>query len=62
MFSPYDGIPDEHHHTFTFTLDQMQADMRDVAFYSRKKTGIPKMSDSGLAALRMSFSEGTDFM
>jgi len=27
----------------------MQADMRDVAFYYRKKTGIPKMSDSGLA-------------
>jgi len=23
--------------------------MRDVAFYYRKKTGIPKMSDSGLA-------------
>jgi len=27
----------------------MQADMRDVAFYYRKKTGIPKMTDSGLA-------------
>ena len=48
-FSPYDSIPDEHHHTFTFTLDQMQADIRDVAFYFRKKSGIPKMSDSGLA-------------
>ncbi|KAK2464849.1 hypothetical protein APHAL10511_003148 [Amanita phalloides] len=48
-FSPYDAIPDEHHHRFTFTLDQMQADIRDVAFYFRKKTGIPKMSDSGLA-------------
>lgn len=48
-FSPYDAIKDESHHTFTFTLDQMQADMRDVAFYFRKKTGIPKMSDSGIA-------------
>lgn len=27
----------------------MQADMRDVAFYFRKKTGIPKLKDSGLA-------------
>ncbi|KAF8632724.1 hypothetical protein AX15_001721 [Amanita polypyramis BW_CC] len=48
-FSPYDAIQDDHHHTFTFTLDQMQADIRDVAFYYRKKTGIPKMKDSGIA-------------
>ncbi|KAF8639373.1 hypothetical protein AX17_001529 [Amanita inopinata Kibby_2008] len=48
-FSPYDAIKDESHHTFTFTFGQMQADMRDVAFYFKKKTGIPKMSDSGLA-------------
>jgi len=30
-------------------LDQIQADMRDVAFYYRKKTGMPKMKDSGIA-------------
>ncbi|KZP14441.1 hypothetical protein FIBSPDRAFT_912787 [Athelia psychrophila] len=48
-FSPYATIPDEGHHEFTFTFAQMQADMRDVAFYFRKKTGIPKLSDSGLA-------------
>ena len=48
-FSPYDAITDESHHKFTFHLEQMQADMRDVAFYYRKKTGIPKMKDSGLA-------------
>ena len=48
-FSPYDAIKDESHHTFTFTLDQVQADMRDVAFFYRKKTGIPKMTDSGIA-------------
>src|SRR6266550_8939339 len=52
-FSPYESIPDEYHHTFTFTLDQMQADIRDVAFYFRKKTGIPKMSDSGLADVQL---------
>ncbi|EGN94223.1 hypothetical protein SERLA73DRAFT_115180 [Serpula lacrymans var. lacrymans S7.3] len=48
-FSPYNAITDEHHHEFTLTFGQMQADMRDVAFYFRKKTGIPKLSDSGLA-------------
>jgi hypothetical protein len=48
-FSPYEAIPDENHHEFTLTFGQMQADMRDVAFYFRKKTGIPKMVDSGLA-------------
>jgi hypothetical protein len=48
-FSPYDAIADEHHHEFTLTFGQLQADMRDVAFYFRKKSGIPKMVDSGLA-------------
>jgi hypothetical protein len=43
------AITDEHHHEFTLTFGgQMQADMRDVTFYIRKKTGI-KMTDSGLA-------------
>jgi hypothetical protein len=48
-FSPYDAIDDLSHHEFTLTLGQIQADMRDVAFYFRKKSGIPKLSDSGLA-------------
>ena len=40
---------DEFHHEFTLTLGQIQADMRDVAFYFRKKTGFPKLQDAGLA-------------
>lgn len=48
-FSPYSAISDDSQHRFTLTFEQMQADMRDVAFYYRKKTGIPKMTDSGLA-------------
>jgi hypothetical protein len=48
-FSPYNAIDDLGHHEFTMTFGQIQADMRDVAFYFRKKTGIPKLSDSGLA-------------
>jgi hypothetical protein len=48
-FSPYNDIKDEHHHEFTLTLGQIQADMRDVAFYFRRKSGIPKIKDSGLA-------------
>ncbi|KAF8492864.1 hypothetical protein F5888DRAFT_1728342 [Russula emetica] len=48
-FSPYNAIDDVSHHEFTMTFGQIQADMRDVAFYFRKKTGIPKLSDSGLA-------------
>ncbi|KAI6102700.1 hypothetical protein EV401DRAFT_2061139 [Pisolithus croceorrhizus] len=42
-FSPYDTISDEQHHEFVFKFAQMQADMRDVAIYYRKKT------DSGIA-------------
>lgn len=48
-FSPYNAIRDERHHEFTLTFGQIQADMKDVAFYFRKKTGIPKLTDSGLA-------------
>ena len=47
-FSPYDAITDDYNHHMTLGLHQMQADMRDVAFYYCKKTGI-KISDSGLA-------------
>ncbi|KAI0777372.1 hypothetical protein BD413DRAFT_467001 [Trametes elegans] len=48
-FSPYNAISDENHHEFVLTLGQIQADMRDVAFYFKKKSGFPKLSDSGLA-------------
>lgn len=48
-FSPHDAIQDERHHEFTITLGQIQADMRDVALYFRKKTGFPKLRDSGIA-------------
>ncbi len=39
----------ETHHEFTLHLTQIQADMRDVAFYFNKKTGMPKITDSGVA-------------
>ncbi|KAH9943958.1 hypothetical protein B0H21DRAFT_779540 [Amylocystis lapponica] len=48
-FSPYNAIKDEGHHEFILTFGQIQADMRDVAFYFKKKSGFPKLSDSGLA-------------
>lgn len=50
-FSPYDaiGTSDSDFHDFTFTFSQMQADMRDVAFYFNRKTGPVKLKDSGLA-------------
>jgi hypothetical protein len=41
-------ITDDYNRHVTLNLHQMPADMRDVAFWYRKKTGIPKMSDSGL--------------
>ncbi|KDR72326.1 hypothetical protein GALMADRAFT_213339 [Galerina marginata CBS 339.88] len=48
-FSPYNAISDDHHHKIRVTLEQMQADMRDVAFYYHKKAGAFKIRDSGLA-------------
>lgn len=52
-FSPYNAIDDVGHHEFTMTFGQIQADMHDVAFYFRKKTGIPKLTDSGLADVQL---------
>ncbi|KDQ18076.1 hypothetical protein BOTBODRAFT_155126 [Botryobasidium botryosum FD-172 SS1] len=51
QFSPYSTIKDEDNHDFKFTFAHMQADMRDVAFYFNKKTGLPKMKDSGIVDL-----------
>ncbi|EKM56742.1 uncharacterized protein PHACADRAFT_91847 [Phanerochaete carnosa HHB-10118-sp] len=48
-FSPYNAITDERRHEFTLTFAQIQADMKDVAFYFHKKTGMPKLRDSGIA-------------
>ena len=48
-FSPYNSIMDETHHDFTIHSSQVQADMRDVAFYFRRKSGWPKVKDQGLA-------------
>ena len=48
-FSQYSSITDDSHHEFTLHFSQVQADMRDVAFYFRKKTGTPKLTDSGVA-------------
>lgn len=45
-----DSLPsDEGHHDFTLTLGHIQADLRDVAFYYRRKSGFPKVTDQGLA-------------
>ena len=37
------------HHRFRLGLSQIQADMRDVNFAFRRKSGWPKLSDHGLA-------------
>lgn len=51
-FSPYPMINrtlDVHHHRFRAGLSQIQADIRDVNFAFRRKSGWPKLSDHGLA-------------
>ncbi|OCF37895.1 hypothetical protein I316_00119 [Kwoniella heveanensis BCC8398] len=52
-FSPYPQINkqynDQHHHRFRVSMNQIQADIRDVAFAFRRKSGWPKISDHGLA-------------
>jgi len=47
--SPYDAIKDVSKHSFWVSFSQIQADIHDVAFYIKKKTGFPKLKDSGIA-------------
>ncbi|ORX38560.1 hypothetical protein BD324DRAFT_578011 [Kockovaella imperatae] len=51
-FSPYSNINktlDVHHHRFRAGLSQIQADIRDVSFAFKRKSGWPRLSDHGLA-------------
>lgn len=45
---------DYQQHGFTIGFSQIQADIRDVAFYFKKKHGFPRLSDSGLADVLIS--------
>ena len=51
-FSPYSQINktlDTQAHKLRVGFSQIQADIRDVAFAFRRKSGFPRLSDSGLA-------------
>ncbi|GAA6030366.1 hypothetical protein JCM8097_009074 [Rhodosporidiobolus ruineniae] len=47
--SPYDNLGDVSKHSFWISFSQIQCDLKDVAFYVNKKSGFPKMKDSGYA-------------
>jgi len=47
--SAYEKIPNSTRHSFWISFSQVQADLRDVAFYVHKKSGFPKIKDSGMA-------------
>lgn len=47
-FSPYEKLGDESRYRFVLTLEQIQADLRDVVFWARHKQGL-KFRDRGVA-------------
>ncbi|GAA5978322.1 hypothetical protein JCM10908_004313 [Rhodotorula pacifica] len=47
--SQYDQLGDVSKHSFWVSFSQVQCDLKDVAFYIKKKTGFPKLTDSGYA-------------
>ncbi|BGP18009.1 hypothetical protein JCM10213_005048 [Rhodosporidiobolus nylandii] len=47
--SPYDNLGDVSKHSFWVSFSQVQCDLKDVAFYINKKSGFPKIKDSGYA-------------
>lgn len=54
--SPYSAIKDQSKHSFWISFSQVQADLKDVAFYIKKKSGFPKLQDSGVADVTISGS------
>lgn len=46
--SQHKEISNNNRHNVVINFSQIQCDLKDVAFYYKKKTGFPKMSDSGL--------------
>lgn len=52
--SAYDALGDYQEHEFKIGFSQVQADIRDVGFYFKKKSGFPRLSDSGLADVQIS--------
>lgn len=51
--SPFGNMGDFQQHGFTIGFSQVQADIRDLAFYFRKKSGFPKLQDQGLADVQI---------
>ncbi|TKA56236.1 hypothetical protein B0A53_01526 [Rhodotorula sp. CCFEE 5036] len=47
--SQFDQLGDVSKHSFWVSFSQVQCDLKDVAFYIKKKTGFPKITDSGYA-------------
>ncbi|KAK4051695.1 hypothetical protein OIO90_004645 [Microbotryomycetes sp. JL221] len=45
--SPYSEIKDVTKHSFWISFSQIQADLRDVSFYIKRKSGFPKLTDEG---------------
>jgi len=52
--SAYDNLGDHQEHRFKIQFEQVQADLKNIGFYFKKKTGFPKLQDSGLADVRIS--------
>lgn len=52
--SPYSTIKDQSKHSFWISFAQVQADLKDVAFYIKKKSGFPRITDSGVADVTLS--------
>ncbi|BGP49902.1 hypothetical protein JCM10450v2_005807 [Rhodotorula kratochvilovae] len=47
--SAFDNLGDVSKHAFWISFSQVQTDLKDVAFYIKKKTGFPRLTDSGYA-------------
>jgi hypothetical protein len=47
--SAYSAIKNDNAHSVWVSFTQIQTDIKDVAFYFKKKQGFPKISDHGIA-------------
>lgn len=53
-YSAYKRINNNQHHKFTIKLSQIQLDIKDIAYYIKRKQGFPSITDTGVVDILLS--------
>ena len=53
-YSAYKRITNNQHHKFSIKLSQIQLDIKDIAYYIKRKQGFPSITDTGVVDILLS--------